>query len=180
MPTTVKLMPFHDEDGHEQIGQFGFSGSVPMNAGTIVAIEGSGLMAANSDTKFLGDLGASYNNVFSQRYGVKPYVVECQSGAVPVGMMLYDVREYDENGEKLIYRPKSWADRRVVPSGMAVPLATRGIFTISGVEGTVTAGSKLYVSGGKMTATAIGGGTVVGQALSAKDNNNWTVVHVKI
>ena len=51
---------------------------------------------------------------------------------VPLGMLLYDVREDDENGEKLIFNPRKAAENDYVISGQAVPILTRGIVLYSG------------------------------------------------
>lgn len=180
MATTVKLLALRDYSEHDVVPFYGYSGSIPANAGTIVKIGGSGYAFGTSNTKFLGDVGAAYQNVNSQRFGVTPYTEDCGSGDLPVGMLLFDIREYDENGEKLIFKPRKAAEMQVAISGQAVPFVTRGVFVYSGVHGTVTPGVSLYVSGGVLTATPIGGGTVVAQALSSKDNRNATLIRLKL
>ena len=47
-------------------------------------------------------VGKSYDNTVSQRWGVDASVRAAVTGdAHPLGMLLYSVREEDENGEKL-------------------------------------------------------------------------------
>lgn len=86
--------------------------------------------------------------------------------------------EYDENGEPLKYNPRKAAEIEAVISGQAVPIVTKGIFQISGIDpngSTVTAGAPCYVGqNGLITSTALnssytvvtgGNGTVTGSAV---------------
>lgn len=158
-----------------------WSGDVPVNKGTFVKIAGSGWTTQNCEHDFLGSPGASFNNTVSVRYGVNPLVAVAGSGDAPIGMLLNDVRETDENGEKLVFNPRKKAELQAVCSGEPVPILTKGIVLYSGIDGTVTAGSSAYVSGaGQITATAITGGNVVGKFLGKKDNNGWALVRVDL
>jgi hypothetical protein len=63
---------------------------------------------------------------------------------------MYDVAEYDENGEKLIWHPRKAHEMQVSLSGQAVPVLTRGIVLVNGIDVSshntvaVGAGVKLY------------------------------------
>ena len=48
-----------------------------------------------------------------------------------MGILLRDVRAKDENGENLLYYPEKREELQCVVSGEAVPIATRGIFTLN-------------------------------------------------
>jgi hypothetical protein len=48
-------------------------------------------------------------------------------------MLLYDVKEVDENGEKLIFNPRKADEMQVALSGQAVPILTRGLVMLNGV-----------------------------------------------
>jgi hypothetical protein len=48
-----------------------------------------------------------------------------------LGIMLRDVRNKDENGENLLYYPEKKEELQCVVSGEAVPIATKGLFTIN-------------------------------------------------
>jgi hypothetical protein len=178
-----KLLPFRDYDEHEVINLFKFSGTVPVDQGTIVTITaGAGWDQSNSDTQLLGAAGKNYGNTVSDRYGVYAQVKTAATGdASPLGMLLHSVREEDENGEKLLYNPRKTAEMEVVLSGQAVPIVSRGIFLYSGttIDGeTVTPGAKLYAdANGLLTATA--GGTdqaVVAQALGPVDSTYKSIL----
>lgn len=74
--------------------------------------------------------------------------------------------KYDENGEKLSYYPAKAADLHAVLPGQAVPIATRGIFTISAnaFDGSISGGD--YAIGTGLTISDNGGGKVTGVAPS--------------
>ncbi len=170
------IKPFRDVDEHDVLNFFKYSGTLPVSKGTLVKIV-SGVV---SDQQLSLDAanGAAFANTANPRWSVKPFVTLCQSGDAPLGMLLYDVREVDENGEILLFNPRKQAEMQCVLSGQAVPVVTKGVFMFSGISGTVTAGASLYASyAGELTAN---GGTavapVVGKTLGNKDGNGWTLV----
>ena len=70
-----RLMPFRDYDEHDVINLFAFGDdAVTLNttttvqAGSIVKIKTG--WSNTDETQMLTDVGSSYNNVVSQRYGV--------------------------------------------------------------------------------------------------------------
>jgi hypothetical protein len=95
----------------------------------------------------IGNVGGSFPLSNSQRFGVKPKVTIATSGDV-LGLTLLDVREVDENGEKLIFNPRKAAEMNVVISGQTVPVLTRGVVLYSGTSiANATAGQIAVVSG---------------------------------
>ena len=58
-------------------------------------------------------------------------VSDTGAGVKPLGLMLRDVRNKDENGENLLYYPRKKEELQCVVSGEAVPVATKGLFTIN-------------------------------------------------
>ena len=85
------------------------------------------------ELSFIGNVGAGYNNTVSQRYGVSAEVEYTDGGAdeAALGITLYDVREYDENGEKLAFNPRKQDELQASLTGQAVPIATRGVFLMA-------------------------------------------------
>jgi hypothetical protein len=152
------LRPFRDYSEHEVLNLFAFSGTAESAAimatrGVAVKISAEGFTtgptssSANQPTDFLGDVGATFPLSNSQRFGVRPKVTLADSGNV-LGLTLMDVRELDENGEKLIFNPRKAAEMNVVISGQAVPVLTRGVVLYSGSAITnATAGQIAVVSG---------------------------------
>tara|TARA_Y100000004_G_scaffold69257_1_gene77745 strand:- start:3133 stop:3690 length:558 start_codon:yes stop_codon:yes gene_type:complete len=175
------LKPFRDYDEHDVINLFKYSGAIPGLKGTFVDIVGNGWNADDQPNNMLGAAGKAYDNTVSQRYGVAAAVNTASSGSTdPLGMLLYDVREEDENGEKLLYNPRKAAEMECVLSGQAVPVVTKGVFLYSGdtiSAQTVTAGAKLYIgTDGMLTTTASSAGKVVGHALGSVDSTSSGVL----
>lgn len=152
------LRPFRDYSEHEVLNLFAYSGaaensSVILTKGAAVKLSAEGFTvgptssSANQPTELLGPVGATFPLSQSQRFGVRPKVTLATSGDV-LGFTLLDVRELDENGEKLIFNPRKAAEMNVVVSGQAVPVLTRGIVLYSGSAiSNATAGQYAVVSG---------------------------------
>jgi len=144
MASTNNLRPFRDYDEHDVINLFTYAGSttLPQNKGTFVSVfagwsnayADSTLATSLQETELLGDVGVNAGNTVSERYGLVAKVTVTATGdSAPLGMALWDCKETDENGEKLIFNPRKAAEMQVVISGQAVPVATKGIFVYSGV-----------------------------------------------
>jgi hypothetical protein len=152
------LKPFRDYSEHEVVNLFAYSGaaegsSVILTKGAAVKVSAEGFTvgptssSANQPIELLGNVGAAFPLSQSQRFGVRPKVTLATSGDV-LGLTLLDVRELDENGEKLIFNPRKAAEMNVVISGQAVPVLTRGVVLYSGSNiSAATAGQYAVVSG---------------------------------
>ena len=187
MATTCDLRPFRDYDEHNVINLFAYSGSLPVKKGTIVKIvpssEGHEGWKATDELQLLGDVGASSTNTVSERYGVAAKVTDAVNTDEDnaIGMLLYDVKETDENGEKLIFNPRKAAELQVALSGQAVPVVSKGIFLYKGIDGTPAAGGNAYIgANGILSATAGSATARVGQFLGAKDADNNVLVKLEI
>jgi hypothetical protein len=153
------LRPFRDYSEHEVLNLFTYSGaaesaSVVLSRGSAVKLSAEGFTTGPSYSgaykviEFLGDIGGTpfpFSN--SQRFGTRTKVTLATSGDV-LGLTLLDIRELDENGEKLIFNPRKAAEMNVVVSGQTVPILTRGIVLYSGGGiANATAGQVAVVSG---------------------------------
>jgi len=191
-----KLRPFRDYDEHDVLNLFSYD-TTGLSAGSISITKGSLVKIAtgwkNYDSgvelggglEFIGGAGTLQpTNVVSQRYGVTAKVVASTTGETPIGMMLYDVRDTDENGELLKYNPRKAAEMQAVIPGQAVPVVTRGIFLMQGVLGTPSAGGTAYAGGtGQITASTGSGGILnvaIGKFLGAADTNGETLVKLDL
>ena len=134
-----RLLPFRDYSEHDVINLFAF-GDVDVTLGTSdVVYAGScvkvktGWTNTNEPQDMIGSVGASYANTVSQRYGVNADVQFTDGGAdeAALGITLYDVREYDENGEALKFNPRKQEELQSCLTGQAVPIATRGVFLMA-------------------------------------------------
>mgnify|MGYP003115097074 FL=1 len=133
-----RLKPFRDYSEHDVINLFAFGDHAVTLGTTDVVYAGSVVKVRtgwqNTDElSFIGNVGAGYNNTVSQRYGVSAEVEYTDGGAdeAALGITLYDVREYDENGEKLAFNPRKQAELQASLTGQAVPIATRGMFLMA-------------------------------------------------
>ena len=72
-----------------------------------------------------------------------------------LGLTLRQTAKYDENGEKLLYYRQKAEELMCVLPGQAVPVATRGMFSLgaNALDGTLTVGNafKLSANAGKVT-----------------------------
>jgi hypothetical protein len=171
------LRPFRDYDEKDVINLYTVTGAVVDSTyqivatkGSLVKIAGDGFRVDTEPLEMLGNFGAfNVSNWVGQRYGVLPKVQVCNTPASdnPLGMLLFDVRELDENQLPLKYNPRKAAEMEAVISGQSVPIVTRGIFLYSGVR---TSGSVAVTAGGKAYAgyageIATSGSTVIGKFL---------------
>lgn len=177
MPT---IKPFRVVDEHDVFNLYAYSGTIPVTKGTFVKIGGSGYRASDEQLIMLGNVGSAIGNTVAQRYGVLPKVTATASGENPFGMLLYDVRNTDENSENLIFNPRKRQEMQCVLSGQAVPIVTKGMFLYSGVLGSVSPGQDLYAddSGGLRAIGATG--YVVAKALGSKDDNGLVLIKLDL
>ncbi len=190
MPT---LRPLRDISQHfvtNGFYTFNLSGAYPASKGLFVKI----LSGWNSEQQLneLGDVGAHYNNTVSQRYGLFPQVATCVgSGDNAIGCLLYDVRETDENGERLVFKPTKQTQMQAVLSGQAVPILQKGTVLYSGINGGgrnpvfVTAGAPAFlgIDGGVNTSGSMGNlGSVtrVGTFMGSTDANGWVLLKIDL
>jgi len=204
------LRPFRDYDEKDVINFFSVSGYTGLTQvitrGTLVKIV-QGWQSTDEPVAFLGSVANTYNNTQSLRYGAYAQVAACGAGDSPLGILLKDVRELDENGEQLKFNPVKAAEMDVVVSGQAVPIVTRGIFLYSGTiltGQTPTGHTKLYAAAGGELTTGVttglyqsgvfivptGGGLgynisgvtspSVGFCLGAKDSNGCVLIRLNV
>lgn len=164
------LKPFRDIDPHDVIGLFAYDGS-DADKGLIVKI-GTGWK--NTDSPTYANVSTTYTNTVAQRNSIVARVTAAGSGDVPLGMLLNDVKETDEHGDKYIWNRSKAKAKDISLSGEAVNVATKGLVLYSGVWGTPTAGSTLYTAAGGAISTS--GTNVVGKALGAADTDGYVLI----
>ena len=134
-----RLEPFRDYSEHDVLNLFAFGDSAVALGTTDVVYAGScvkvktGWSNSSEPQDMIGNVGAGYNNTVSQRWGVASDVEYTDGGAdeAALGITLYDVREYDENGEALKFNPRKQDELQCSLTGQAVPIATRGVFLMA-------------------------------------------------
>ena len=150
------------------------------DAGVFVKVSNGDFNAdpvAYSSDSYLGK--TDYPFVGRARYPKVGLQMEAATtGSAVLGISLLQTAKADENGEKLLYNPQKAAELQAVLPGQAVPVATKGVFTVaaSAVDGTLTPGTKFQISAnaGKITGAAVDGalaiGTVIGTGSRASQN----------
>lgn len=187
---TAKLRPFRQIDENDVVNLFAFDGS-DVDAGAIVKLETSSAKSWSVDSDFdTVGINNNYGNTVSDRYAVTARVSLADSGEAALGMLLFGVKEYDENGEKLIWHPRKAHEMQVSLSGQSVPVATRGIVLVNGITAAglphseaIAPGVKLYagddgaimthadVHGGVFNAGTVWKNGYLGYALGKDDGN---------
>ena len=87
------------------------------------------------------------------------------AGAPVLGITLNQTLLTDENGEKLLYNPIKRAELQAVLSGQAVPVATRGVFTLADtaidwVDANMTVNNHLIISANAGKVSGLSAATV--------------------
>jgi hypothetical protein len=152
-------------NGDNDAGVFVKVTSADLNAGPVEYV----------DNSYLGK--TDYPHIGRDQYPVVPLKIQPASGGNDcLGMTMYQTANYDENGEKLLYYPVKKDEMQAVLSGEAVPVATKGVFTLanSAVDGDLTPGSPVALSAnaGKVTGASHGDAndgstTIVGSCLAS-------------
>jgi hypothetical protein len=177
------IKPLRQYSESDVINLFSFNGA-SANKGAIVKLAtASGWRSSDETLAMGGSVGSPFSNTVSQRYATAAKVSLANSGDVPIGMLLMDVKETDENGEKLVFNPRKAAEMGVVVSGQVVPILTRGIVLYSGASLAAEnppAGTIVYAGdNGELTALAAGKKTV-GRTLGSKDSNDHILLKIEI
>ena len=145
----ASLRPFRDYDEKDVINLYAMDLATGTNAdgaislgtdwsgrlshGHVVSVGGAGGWNAGQDLELLGEAGATSNavqNVTTQRYGVEAKVRSAGGQLIPLGITLFHVAQYDENGEQLKFNPRKASELEACIVGQAVPVVTRGIFML--------------------------------------------------
>lgn len=181
MATIKPLRQYNESD---VINLFAFDGAAADKGAFVKASTASGWRSSDETLLMGSAVGAAYSNTVSQRYSANAKVSLAGSGDVPMGMLLMDVKETDENGEKLVFNPRKAAEMGVVVSGQVVPILTRGVVLYSGALLTAEnppANSKIYAGAGGELTTLSTGKTLVGKTLGSKDpTNNHILLKIEL
>jgi hypothetical protein len=146
------LRPFRDYDEKDVINLFTMDLAAGTNADGAISLgsdwsgrlsHGHVVSLSNGWNKglelheMLGDAGAGsagLSNVTTQRYGITAKMRSAGGALHPLGLTLYHVAAYDENGEQLKFNPHKASELEACIVGQAVPVVTRGIFLVNGVD----------------------------------------------
>ena len=166
-----RLLPFRQYDEHDVVNMYALvDGSVNENvtgvgggdAGVFVKVSAGNFdldPVSYATDSYLGK--TDYPFIGANSYPkVNLKVTPAASGDLTncLGLTLRQTAKFDENGEKLLYYRQKAEELMCVLPGQAVPVATRGVFTLgpSAIDGALTVGSgfKLSANSGKVTGCA--------------------------
>ena len=140
---SLRLYPFRQYSDVDVINMFA-SDTVDANpstngngsAGVFVKVSAGNLdldpiqYTATDITNTLGK--TDYPFLGAVQYPAVPLQFTAATAGVPVlGMTLNQTLATDENGERLLYNPVKRAELQAVLTGQAVPVVTRGLFTLA-------------------------------------------------
>jgi len=172
---SLRLYPFRQYSEHDVINLFASDtvDSTPStngngSAGVFVKVSAGNLDSdpityATNDT-VLGK--TDYPFIGAAQYPSVPLTFTAATAGVPVlGITLNQTLLTDENGEKLLYNPIKRTELQSVLSGQAVPVATRGIFTLADtaidwVDGSMTVNNHLIISANAGKVSGLAASTV--------------------
>lgn len=165
----LRLLPFRQYDDNDVVNMYALAdASVNDNvtgvgggdAGVFVKVTAGNFdldPVSYASDSYLGK--TDYPHIGANSYPKVNLKVEpAASGDSALGLTLRQTAKYDENGEKLLYYRQKAEELMCVLPGQAVPVATRGVFTLgpTAIDGTLTVGSgfKLSTNAGKVTGCA--------------------------
>jgi len=171
---SLRILPFRQYDENDVINLFALegayvnesiTGSSYGDAGVFVKVSAGDFdkdPVSYSDDSYLGK--TDYPHVLAQYPSVNLKCAPAVSGDSCLGISLRQTAKYDENGEKLLYNPIKAEEHFCVMPGQAIPVATRGVFTLTadGYSGALAVGGGVQLS-------AVESGKVVGCAASSAD-----------
>lgn len=189
------LKPFRDYSEHDVINLFACDSIA--TRGTLVKPirswkNNNGVESSTSGPLNFTSTGAGqkYTNIVNSMFeinGKVTPVVNYTDSPKPIGILLNDVKEFDENGKKLLYDRRKMEEMGVVLKDYhSVPILTRGLILINDIEidnktgggGLPDIGDAAYVgNNGKISTDGI---IPIGTFLSKKDENGYALVRFSI
>ena len=173
----LRILPFRQYSDHDVVNLYSVIAGDVNDATTDSGAGDAGVFVTVSDGNFDADpityqtnsyLGDS-SFPFLGTTEMYPEVNLTITGALGedhcLGMTLYQTAKNDENGEKLLYHPQKQEELQAMLPGQAVPIATKGIFTLSAeaFDGPITS----YTPGNRIKLSAVTAGKVTGFATIA-------------
>lgn len=138
----LRLLPFRQYDEQDVVNLFALANADVLDSTTGDGKGSNGVFVKVADGNFDQELisygsnsylgKTDYPFVSDNMYPtVQLEVTAANSGEVPLGLTLNQTAKTDENGEKLIYNTTKKEELQAVLPGQTVPVATKGIFTLS-------------------------------------------------
>lgn len=185
----LRILPFRQYDENDVINLFALDGASANESTTDTGAGDAGVFVkvsagdfdkdpiGYSDNSYLGK--TDYPFIKAQYPSVQLECSPAASGEALLGITLRQTAKADENGEKLLYNPVKAEELGCVMPGQAVPVATRGVFTLTadGYEGALVVGGGVALSAvsGKVEACAATAAEKVGTVIGTGSRSSGTI-----
>jgi len=184
----IRILPFRQYDENDVINMFAFEGQVNAkpsethsDAGMIVQVASGDVTGGYNPTQLAensGLLGSSnYPHVARNYYPEVPLKIKACDGTSgkAIGVTLAQTLTHDENDENLLRYPQKKAELFAVTSGEAVPVASKGIFTLAATAFSALTASHLFVKAaadGQLATQAAPDGDTIGKILAVGERTS--------
>ena len=169
----LRILPFRQYSDHDVINLFSVIGSDVLDSTTDTGAGDAGVFVKVSDGDFdkepveyqtnsyLGDSSYPFLGTTKMYPEVNLKITGAKDEDHAIGMTLLQTAKNDENGEKLLYNPTKQAELQAVLPGQAVPIPTKGIYTLTSaaIDGPLTR----YAPGNRVSLSAITTGDLVAE-----------------
>ena len=174
----LRILPFRQYSDHDVVNMYAVISADVLTSTTDTGAGDAGVFVKVSDGNFDNDPVTYQTNSYLGKTDypfvgttdMYPEVNLKITGAKgedhALGLTLYQTAKNDENGEKLLYNPQKQEELQTMLPGQAVPVATKGIFTLAAAafDGPIAS----YAPGNRIKLSAVTAGKVTGFATIAK------------
>ena len=181
----LRILPFRQYSDHDVVNMYALKDADILTSTTDTGAGDAGVFVKVHDGNFDNDPVTYQTNSYLGKSDypflgtadmypeVNIKITTSASGNVPLGMTLYQTAKNDENGEKLLYNPQKQEELQAMLPGQAVPVVTKGIFTLAaaafdGTTASYAPGTAIIASNntaGKVTGAARGTAKAFGHVL---------------
>lgn len=181
----LRILPFRQYSDHDVVNMYALKDADILTSTTDTGAGDAGVFVKVHDGNFDNDPVTYQTNSYLGKSDypflgtadmypeVNIKITTSASGNVPLGMTLYQTAKNDENGEKLLYNPQKQEELQAMLPGQAVPVVTKGIFTLAaaafdGTTASYAPGTAIIASNhtaGKITGAARGAAKAFGHVL---------------
>ena len=168
----LRILPFRQYSDHDVVNMYSVIASDVLDSTTGTGAGDAGVFVKVSDGNFdndpvtyqtndyLGNTSYPFLGTTEMYPEVNIKVTGAKGEDHALGLTLYQTAKNDENGEKLLYNPQKQEELQAMLPGQAVPIATKGIFTLSSAafDGPIAS----YAPGNRIKLSAVTAGKITG------------------
>ena len=168
----LRILPFRQYSDHDVVNMYSVIAGDVLDSTTGTGAGDAGVFVKVSDGNFdndpvtyqtndyLGNTSYPFLGTTEMYPEVNIKVTGAKGEDHALGLTLYQTAKNDENGEKLLYNPQKQEELQAMLPGQAVPIATKGIFTLSSAafDGPIAS----YAPGNRIKLSAVTAGKITG------------------